>query len=213
MDTLEYIKDKYKLDLEQPLPIKLPIERFKEFPKLMRELGFTKGVEIGVATGRYSKWLCHQMPKLKLFLVDPWEAYSDYVEHHYSSDVLNGCYEQAKERLANYNVEFIRKYSMDAVKDFLDDSLDFVFIDGNHSFEYVTEDIAAWSKKVKPGGIIAGHDYWNSINLKKYWATIENEDQRRKLCQVKYVVDAWTKANDIHPWFRLKDPVWFWIKK
>ncbi len=40
-----------------------------------------------------------------------------------------------------------------------DGSLDFVFIDGDHSFESVSKDIAAWLPKVRPGGIIAGHDY------------------------------------------------------
>ena len=103
---------------------------------------------------------------------------------------------------------------MESITDFLDNSLDFVFIDGNHSFEYATEDIAQWSKKVKPGGIVAGHDYWNSIDIKKYWVKIENETDRRKLCQVKYVVDAWTKANDIKPWFTIdKGLSWFWVKK
>jgi glycosyltransferase involved in cell wall biosynthesis len=48
---------------------------------------------------------------------------------------------------------------MQAVTDFADESLDFVYIDGNHQLKYVVEDIVEWTKKIKKGGIIAGHDY------------------------------------------------------
>ena len=49
---------------------------------------------------------------------------------------------------------------MDAVKDFADKSLDFVFIDGHHGYDYIKEDIREWSKKVRKGGIVSGHDYY-----------------------------------------------------
>jgi predicted O-methyltransferase YrrM len=48
---------------------------------------------------------------------------------------------------------------MDAVKTYADESLDFVFIDGSHDYESVCKDIDAWLPKVKPFGILAGHDY------------------------------------------------------
>jgi len=44
-------------------------------------------------------------------------------------------------------------------KDFEDESIDFLFIDANHTYEYVSQDIAAYLPKIKPGGIIAGHDF------------------------------------------------------
>lgn len=211
--------DKYEIGSYQQLPIVLPISRFHDLPKLFRELGFKKGVEIGVQRGRYSKWLCATIPGLELFCVDPWEVYDEYVEQHTEDQipVMNEFMEHAKERLAPYNATLIKKYSMDAVKDFEDESLDFCFIDGNHSFEYVVDDIAAWSKKIKKGGIIAGHDYWNSADG-HYWAGIENatEYEKRRLCQVKDAVDAWTKTEGISPWFVLKGdkcPSWFFIKE
>jgi hypothetical protein len=104
---------------------------------------------------------------------------------------------------------------MDAVKDFKDESLDFAFIDGNHSFEYVINDIAEWSKKVRVGGIISGHDYWNSIDTKP-WAAVANPYERMRLCQVKDAVDGWTKAHLIKPWFIMtndKCPSFFWVKE
>ncbi len=56
----------------------------------------------------------------------------------------------------------LRETSLDAAKMFKDRSLDFVFIDADHNYESVKVDIAAWRSKVKPGGILAGHDYGNS---------------------------------------------------
>ena len=48
---------------------------------------------------------------------------------------------------------------MKAIKDFEDNSLDFVYIDGNHDFVHFTNDMYWWSKKVRVGGIVSGHDY------------------------------------------------------
>jgi len=218
--TLEFIKKRYKIDDKQKSPIKLKFSRFHELPKLFRKLGFKVGAEIGVSTGYYSKVLCVRVPGLKLYCIDPWEAYDDYTEAHdeEGEKFLNANLEKAKERLAKYDANFIRKYSMDAVKDFEDNSLDFVFIDGNHSFEYVIDDIAAWSKKVRPGGIIAGHDYWTSSENKKWQIYKEElgETDIIKLCQVEDAVDGWTKANKIEPWFVLtgdRCPSWFWVKE
>src|SRR6266496_4362330 len=72
------------------------------------------------------------------------------------------------------------------VKYFNDNSLDFVFIDGNHSYDYVLEDITEWTKKVKPGGIIAGHDY--KLDAINKYGVIE-------------AVNKYVKDNHIAPWF------------
>ena len=53
----------------------------------------------------------------------------------------------------------IRSMSVDAAKTYQDDSLDFVFIDGDHSYNGCKEDILAWLPKMKDGSIFAGHDY------------------------------------------------------
>jgi hypothetical protein len=216
MDTLNKILKHYKIDYFQGLPIKLPISRFVDFPALLRKLGMNVGVEIGVQKGRYSRVLCMKNPNLKLYCVDPWTAYPEYVEQNTPEEqpLLDEFLQCAKERLAPYNVEFVQKYSMDAVNDFEDESLDFVFIDGNHTFEYVVEDIAQWEKKVKVGGIVAGHDYWNSIDGRA-WAG-DTDLERMKLCQVKDAVDSWTLTNRIKPWFIMTGDrcnSWFYVKE
>jgi hypothetical protein len=227
MEVLDYIKEKFQLDLNQELPISIPGDRMHEFLVMMNDLGLKKGAEIGVSKGRYSKWLFSIIKKLKLFCVDPWAVYDGYVELHdpKGQPLYDGYFEETKKRLEGKNAVFIRKFSMDAVNDFRDNSLDFVFIDGNHTFEYVIDDIAAWSKKVRKGGIISGHDYWNSIeNDRLYKIGLDRHEptdliDRMKLCQVKDAVNAWTKANQINPWFITsandldRFPSWFYIKQ
>jgi hypothetical protein len=57
-----------------------------------------------------------------------------------------------------------RGESISIANEYNDKSLDFVFIDGDHRYECVKADIEAWLPKVKPGGILAGHDYgWNDV--------------------------------------------------
>lgn len=53
----------------------------------------------------------------------------------------------------------IRKSSIEASKQFEDNSIDIVYIDAGHLYEDVKSDIESWYPKVKPGGIISGHDY------------------------------------------------------
>lgn len=125
------------------------------------------GVEVGVRAGDHAKQMLNYLSLKKLYLIDIWEE-------KWTVKVRNDCYikEETKpkdlyfkvvERLSKYsknsNIEFIKEESMKAVKRFRDKSLDFVYIDANHSYEFVLEDLHAWEKKIKIDGVICGHDY------------------------------------------------------
>lgn len=86
---------------------------------------------------------------------------------------------------------------MDAVGQFKDGSLDFVYIDGDHSFENCILDILHWTKKVRPNGVVAVHDYHPYVGL-----------------DVMLAVDAYTRANHIDPWYvtREMEPTAYWVK-
>ena len=129
--------------------------------KLFAELKFNKGVEVGVDRGLFSEILCQDNPNLNLYCVDPWASFA-YEPNTYIKEeqpYFDECYEETVKRLAPYNAMIIRKTSMDALADFEDNSLDFVYIDANHDFLNFTQDLHFWMKKVRPGGIISGHDY------------------------------------------------------
>lgn len=129
-----------------------------------------KGAEVGVFAGDLSKRLLAR-PDLHLTLVDSWTAEhpEDYAE---SEDFHSNLTQEQQDEFyrltcdsvyfAHKRVKIIRRDSLEAAKEIPDESLDFVFIDANHSYEGCKKDIEAWSKKVKKGGLIAGHDYENT---------------------------------------------------
>ena len=127
------------------------------------ELGFKTGAEIGVAAGSFSETLCKAIPGVKLYCIDPWDTYKGN-QRGGGKEMQYRNYEVAKERLSKYDATLIREKSMDAVKKFDYFSLDFVFIDGNHNFDFVIQDIIEWSYRIRSGGIVSGHDYYNFNN-------------------------------------------------
>ena len=206
-NALDYLVERYNLNLDVKMPVRIEGEgefvgREHILPAIFINLDFKIGAEIGVEKGLYSALLCEKIPGLKLYSIDAWEIYKGYRENLTQSRMDRLC-EQARERLAPYNCEIIKKFSMEAVKDFEDGSLDFVYIDGAHDFQSVTNDIVEWQKKVRIGGIISGHDYRKHNPHKAY------------VCDVKYVVQAYTYARGMRPWFIVmgnRSPSWFWIK-
>ncbi|OGH24581.1 MAG: hypothetical protein A3B47_03835 [Candidatus Levybacteria bacterium RIFCSPLOWO2_01_FULL_39_24] len=203
MSALDHIFKRYKLTGAEKSPIYLRRSRWVSLPKLFQALNFTIGAEIGVEKGYFSKRLCGKVQNLKLYAVDAWAPYKFPGNGKFgkSTNRQNRYYEEAKTRLAPFNCEIIRDYSMDAVKKFKDDSLDFVYIDANHGYEFVKEDIAEWSKKVRKDGIVAGDDYFvfNSGND-----------------GVVKAVDEWVEKHEIKYLFifnKEHHPSWFFIKE
>lgn len=134
-----------------------------ELAQFFNKMGFKKGAEIGVARGDNAEMMCREIPGLELWCVDPWNRYEGN-RRGGSQDKHEANYKQTVERLKPYNVHIVRAYSMDVVAAFPDESLDFVYLDGNHDYSYVLEDITEWSKKVRKGGIVALHDYYQFHN-------------------------------------------------
>lgn len=180
------IKDGLKLPADENGRVEIPNCKRRQLGDFFKSMGFKKGAEIGVYKGDFSRWLCKG--GLELYSIDPWLAYEGYVyDKVHRQERQETLYASAKEKLAPYhNCHIIRKTSMEALNYFEDESLDFVYIDANHKFKYVVEDIHEWSKKVRKGGIISGHDYAVKKDL-----------------EVKYAVDAYTKANKIKKWYVL----------
>lgn len=189
-DTLQKIHQKFNIPLEMPkhMPIEIPNIGRDGMAAFFHELGFKIGAEVGVEKGTFSESLCKNNPGLILYCVDAWKAYRGYRDHMRQAK-LDDFYRITQETLKQYNVRIIRKFSMDAVKEFADRSLDFVYIDANHDIQNVINDVHEWRKKVKVGGIIAGHDY---------------ADQRKPSNMHVYeAINAYTRSYDIRPWFVL----------
>jgi len=126
------------------------------------------GVEVGVYKGAHTESLLKHLDIKQLYLVDPYELYTEYKEGktHYGvdQDPLPLAKKEALERLSQYasKVSWIFKKSSDAL-DEIPDELDFVYIDGNHEESFVREDIISFYPKIRRGGVLGGHDFYNGF--------------------------------------------------
>ena len=133
-----------------------------DLAKMFGKLGFKYGAEVGVKRGNFSEELCIYINSLeKLYSVDPWNlVFEDPTSHKMGIGGQERTYRQAVRRLRRYPVcKIVRKTSLEAVRDIEYESLDFVYIDGSHTFDYVMTDIIEWSKRVRKGGIVSGNGY------------------------------------------------------
>ncbi|MCP4493207.1 MAG: class I SAM-dependent methyltransferase [Gammaproteobacteria bacterium] len=165
----------------------------RHLAELFGELNFDVGAEVGVRRGNFSRKLCDANRNLKLSCVDPWMAYSN----KYNKKRQDRIYQEAVTKLQDYPVEIIRETSMDGLQHFRDGTLDFVFIDGNHTYDYVAPDIILWSRKVRSGGIVAVHDYYCFGHS-----------------GVVPAVNGYVQGNNIQPWYVTKElePTAYWVK-
>lgn len=189
-------------------------------------IGNGKGVEVGVFKGDFSKQILQSWGGT-LYMVDVWkglgEEYIDISNHNFHTeayketmDNIHGCEDRGI---------MIRASSKVASEMFEDESLDFVFIDANHAYDFVVEDIKLWYPKLKKGGMFSGHDYilmdwYNDPNFApnskdKYIYTFTDEGQQiyNGIFGVNPAVDEFCesmgyKVNHTGEWFS----TWWVIK-
>ena len=105
------------------------------------------GVEVGSFSGVSSRVLSLHCGQL------------DCVDHWFGGGVVSQGEDIFDAMLPDYpNIVKVKLPSVQAAQQYADHSLDFVYIDADHSYASVVEDINAWKNKVKQGGFIAGHD-------------------------------------------------------
>lgn len=209
--TFDHIVKKYDIDVGRQYLVDVEgMVGSSPLAELFAELKFNKGAEIGVDRGYFSEILCKANPKLHLYCVDSWkyDCFPKGNPYRLKQEYFDQCYKEAVERLAPYNTIIIKKTSMDALEDFEDNSLDFVYIDANHDFLNFTKDLHHWIKKVRFGGIVSGHDY-------TYFSY-------KKFNHVKRALIAYARSYRMIPVFAVmfdKDGLkrdkyrsWFWIK-
>ena len=128
------------------------------------------GAEIGVFAGELSQRLLRR-PDLTLYLVDSWsaqhpEAYKQSGDYHaaLTEEKQEHWFQVTHQvvRFAGPRATIIRRPSVEAARQIRDGSLDFVFIDADHTYEGCKADIDAWLPKIRKGGFISGHDYENT---------------------------------------------------
>lgn len=126
-----------------------------------------RGAEVGVWQGDNSAGLLRAFPDLRLWMIDAWradgwaEGFADNRLGKKSQDDFEAAMCKAAEdtAFAQRRRFLVREWSTDAAARFPAADFDFVFLDGDHTYAGVSADIAAWLPKVRPGGVLCGHDY------------------------------------------------------
>lgn len=151
-------------DMDYRILMAEPVKRMKRgdvLLDLVRENNWTRGAEIGVLDGSAVFFkLLDACPDLSLIAVDQWSA----EDQHYGDLTETG--KVFKDRAALYpgRAAVLEGPSAAMARMVEDGSLDFIFIDADHSEEAVLADIAAWRPKVREGGVILGHDIdWRGV--------------------------------------------------
>lgn len=165
-----------------------------------------KGVEIGVFKGETSKFILQNWNG-KLYMVDVWkgletEQYEDSSNHSIHQTALKETVDNIK-GFENRGI-MIRATSQEASNLFTDESLDWIWIDANHAYDYVREDIEIWFPKLKKGGLFSGHDYinmdWyndpNFLKNKKDKYIYSNTGYYHGVFGVNPAVDEFAKKNN-----------------
>jgi predicted O-methyltransferase YrrM len=160
--NLEYIKWEIKKKICKPMGVNRGlylVDLVKKYNILVETVA-----EIGVWRGHTTIVLLKYLPTIKFYhLVDPWESYKDYEESGDNKAGTNLSVAKliCEDRLYQYSNKLVwhQAFSSEAVKEMDNYSIDLVFIDANHAYEYVKNDIKNWWPKVRRGGIISGHDY------------------------------------------------------
>lgn len=118
------------------------------------------GAEIGVGRGEHALDMLNYLNLEKLYLIDPWERYNDHGVEGFPEDNWEESYQFVRSMFSDYeNVEIIREKSIDASELIEDSTLDFVYIDANHEYEYVLADLRTWYSKLKRDGVLCGDDF------------------------------------------------------
>lgn len=169
----------------------------ENLPEIWRDSGYKVGVEIGVQRGVYSSHILRTAPGVHLHSIDPWAVYGD---SKVTEPAQERNYKIALERLnpfvADGRCTIHREYSQKAASLFPDGSLDFVYVDGDHSFDACVTDLITYVPKVRRGGMVAVHDY---LPMRR-GGVIE-------------AVDAYTRCHMIDPWYVIREalPTAFWV--
>jgi hypothetical protein len=165
------------------------------FPAFLRSIGCRTGAEVGVHRGAYTRMFAEQLTGT-FYAIDPWVCWPAYLcsgglyrlkSNPGSLEKTENARKVAYNRLEKYNhVKILRQTSIQATLTIPDESLDMVYIDGNHKYPYVIIDLWGYWEKLRVGGIMSGHDLnFSTVNKAvnefiaktkiPYWYVMENE--------------------------------------
>lgn len=154
-----------------------------------------RGVEIGVASGWNMNHFLNEIPQLSLIGVDPYIPFIDWNNAEHTQELLDSQYMSAIDNISEFvdRSHIVKCKSQDIYEKFDDGELDYIFIDGDHSYDAVLSDCNNFYSKVRSGGIFSGHD----SALPAVVRALEEFRKDKNLPEIHYTDNY----------------VWFWIKE
>jgi len=136
--------------------------REEVIPFLLNSSNAKLGLELGVFKGEFSKVLLDNWGG-KLYMIDPWRPLGDDYDDSCDATQLHSLYANTAINIKGHETRgfMLRGLGEELIDLFDDESLDFIYIDANHAYDYVKNDMEMWYPKLKKSGIFAGHDYLN----------------------------------------------------
>lgn len=163
----------------------------EDIPYLVKHIQNPLGIEIGTAEGYTTLHLLQSIPTLTLYGIDPYSDYEDWDGRSINNS--DAGYVHILEKTKNYNnYHHIRATSDEAALDLADESFDFIFIDGLHTYDQVLADCKNYYPKLKKNGLFIGHDY-------------------NMIADVKCAVDEFA-ATVGKPIATANQDLWYWVK-
>ena len=153
------------------------------------------GCELGICRGVNMRYTLDQCPNIgNLAGIDPWRPYQDWCGY-VDAGTVGQWREQAMQSVgSDPRVSILEMTSREAETHFISSCLDYIFIDGDHSFASTLADCVLFWSKVKTGGLFAGHDH----NLPEVAAAV---DKFRSIMGIRTPIES------------ADNNVWYWIKQ
>lgn len=176
----------------------------EQLGNVLNDLGLLgTGAEIGCAYGAYAGAVLADWKGARYLMVDLWAPQpTDVYRENQSGLRFDECFRKCSELAArDPRAVLMRMGSVDAAAQIEDGSLDWVYLDGNHDYGPVLADMDAWWPKVKPGGVFAGHDFYNAVQ----------PQGTGHYCRVQDAVERWMREHAL--FFMTTDCTSWWSRK
>ena len=138
-------------------------------PYIKRQGEKLKGIESGTCRAESTAYFLEKCLNIDLLTtIDPYKGYQDW-NGEITQETVDRFMEVAKKNLKQYGkrVKMLREDSVAVAGTFKDESVDFIFVDGDHSYDATLADCEAYYSKLKKGGIFCGHDYQTIESVKR----------------------------------------------
>ncbi len=137
--------------------------RIQLWDRVLRATNVETMLEVGVWRGDYAKQILEQCEFIKrYYMIDPWATLPDWNKpFNVSPQVFEEVYEEAmtKTDFASSRRVVLRGRTKEVIATIPDNSLDFAYIDGDHTLRGITVDLINILPKVHEGGLIGGDDF------------------------------------------------------